>query len=104
MSQFKQFPNQLLSAGKPQKMVSVEASDVAAKALRFLASDQELMSRFFALTGVEPSEVRQAADNPGFLVGVLDFVLAHEPTMIALMAAEDLQAEQIANAREVLNG
>lgn len=59
-----------------------EAEAVAISALGFIASDPELLSRFLAITGIEASSIREAAREPGFLAGVLQFILAHEPTLM----------------------
>ncbi|MGB3388651.1 MAG: DUF3572 domain-containing protein [Pseudaminobacter sp.] len=59
-----------------------DAEAIAIQALGFIASDPELLPRFLALTGIEAAEIRQAAREPGFLAGVLQFVLAHEPTLM----------------------
>jgi hypothetical protein len=59
-----------------------EAEAVAIKALGFIAADPELLPRFLAITGIEASSIRRAAAEPGFLAGVLQFVLAHEPTLL----------------------
>ncbi|RUM99437.1 DUF3572 family protein [Pseudaminobacter arsenicus] len=58
------------------------AEAIAIQALGFIAADPELLPRFLALTGIEASAIRQAAMEPGFLAGVLQFVLAHEPTLM----------------------
>lgn len=59
-----------------------EAEAVAVKALGFIASDPELLPRFLAITGIEASSIRRAAREPGFMAGVLQFILAHEPTLM----------------------
>ena len=59
-----------------------EAQALAINALVFLAQDHDLLSRFLALTGISAEEVRAAASEPGFLAGVLQFYLAHEPTLV----------------------
>jgi hypothetical protein len=59
-----------------------EAEALAIGALGFLASDPELLPRFLAITGIEASSIRTAAREPGFLAGVLQFILAHEPTLL----------------------
>ena len=59
-----------------------EAETVAVKALSFVAADPELLQRFLAITGIEAHAVRRAASEPGFLAGVLQFILAHDPTLI----------------------
>jgi hypothetical protein len=59
-----------------------EAEALAVNALAFVASDPELLPRFLAITGIEAGSIRQAAREPGFLAGVLQFLLAHEPTLM----------------------
>lgn len=61
---------------------SEQAEALAVQALAFIAADPELLSRFLALTGIEAHAVRTAAREPGFLAGVLQFILAHEPTLL----------------------
>lgn len=58
------------------------AEAVAVRALGFVAGDPELLPRFLAITGIEAGAVRRAAAEPGFLAGVLQFILAHEPTLM----------------------
>lgn len=65
-----------------EKATSEDAEAMGIAALGFIASDSELMGRFLAVSGIDPSAIRKAAGEPGFLAGVLDFVLAHEPTLL----------------------
>jgi len=58
------------------------AEDLAIQALAFVAGDPELLPRFLAITGIEAHSIRTAAREPGFLAGVLQFILAHEPTLV----------------------
>ena len=55
---------------------------MAIEALGFIAADPELLPRFLAITGIEATSIRRAAREPGFLAGVLQFILAHEPTLM----------------------
>jgi len=59
-----------------------EAEALAIRALGFVAADPELLPRFLAITGIEAQSIRRAASEPGFLAGVLQFILAHEPTLL----------------------
>ncbi|MRG55602.1 DUF3572 family protein [Phyllobacterium sp. SYP-B3895] len=59
-----------------------DAQQFAIDALVFLAQDSELLSRFLALTGISADQIRTAAGEPGFLAGVLQFYLGHEPTLM----------------------
>ncbi|WP_127523090.1 DUF3572 domain-containing protein [Mesorhizobium sp. Z1-4] len=63
------------------------AEAIAVEALAFIASDEKLLPRFLAITGIEASEIRRAAATPGFLAGVLQFIAAHEPTLMQFAEA-----------------
>ncbi|MGS1093355.1 DUF3572 domain-containing protein [Aquamicrobium terrae] len=58
------------------------AEALAIEALGFIAADPELLPRFLAITGIGADSIRRAAREPGFLAGVLQFILAHEPTLM----------------------
>ena len=51
-----------------------EAEGLAIQALAFIAGDGERLGRFLAVTGIGPAEIRAAAREPGFLIGVLDYM------------------------------
>jgi len=72
-----------------------QAETIAIQALGFVASDLELLPRFLAITGIEAGHIRQAAQEPGFLAGVLQFVLAHEPTLIAFSEAKGIPPQDV---------
>jgi hypothetical protein len=78
------------------------AEALAIEALGFVATDPELLPRFLALTGIEASSVRKAALEPGFLAGVLDFILAHEPTLMRFAEKADIPPERVALALRAL--
>ncbi|MFC5384358.1 DUF3572 domain-containing protein [Aquamicrobium segne] len=75
---------------KSGKIEREQAQALAIEALGFIATDPELLPRFLAITGIEASSIRHAAREPGFLAGVLQFVLAHEPTLIRFCEASDI--------------
>jgi hypothetical protein len=79
-----------------------DAEATAIAALGFVAADPELLPRFLALTGIEASAIRRAAAEPGFLAGVLDFVAAHEPTLMAFAEASGAKPDEIMLARRML--
>lgn len=81
---------------------SSSAETIGVSALGFIAADPELLGRFLAITGIEPTHIRQAATEPGFLAGVLDFVLAHEPTLLAFTSSADLDPSTVLKARRAL--
>ena len=65
-----------------QSSMQDESEALAVRALGFIAADPELLPRFLAITGIDASAIRRAAAELGFLAGVLQFILAHEPTLM----------------------
>lgn len=78
------------------------AEQIAINALGFIASDPVLLNRFLAITGIEASDIRHAAAQPGFLAGVLQFIAAHEPTLIAFSEAASVPPADIGKALRAL--
>ena len=81
-----------------------DAQALAINTLAFLAGDQDLLSRFLALTGISVDEVRAAAGEPGFLAGVLQFYLAHEPTLMRFCEATGTDPALFQSAIRLLPG
>lgn len=86
---------QKLGSGKDAETIGVEA-------LSFLASNPEVLQRFLDVTGMEAGQLREAAARPSFFVGLLDFILAHEPTVMDFAAAAALDPVEIGMARDRL--
>ena len=80
------------------------ANDIAVQALAFMAADMDRLGRFLALSGLDPSTIRQAAREPGFLAGVLDHIAADESLLVAFAAASSLRPQDIVEARNALAG
>lgn len=78
------------------------AEALAIRALAFIAADATLLPRFLALTGIEAKDVRAAAQEPGFLAGVLQFVLAHEPTLMQFAAESGIDPASVGRACRAL--
>lgn len=72
--------------------------------LAWLAAEPEQMGRFLALSGLRADQLRSAAGDPGFLAGVIDFVMGHEPTLMAFCATTAAKPEAVAAAAYVLSG
>ena len=78
------------------------AEELAVAALGFVAADPVLLPRFLALSGIEVAQIRRAASEPGFLAGLLQFILAHEPTLDAFCAAAGRNQAEVAAALRAL--
>lgn len=84
--------------------VTADASAIGVAALGWIAADGELINRFMSLTGIEPDAIRAAAKEPGFLAGVLEFLLAHEPTLMRFCEDNALDPAHIGKAHAALSG
>lgn len=85
------------------KSISTENAEmIAIEALQYVAGDEEQLSRFVALSGLSPDQMRDQAGSTGFLVGILDYLLGDEPTLLAFAADRNLDPQTIAAARHVL--
>jgi len=62
-----------------------------------------LLGRFLAVSGLGPDTLRTAAENPGFLIGVLEFLMADEPSLLAFAENRRLRPTMIAAARYTLS-
>jgi hypothetical protein len=83
-----------------QKRENAEA--LAIQALGFVAADPDLLPRFLAITGIEAGSIRQAAREPGFLAGVLQFILAHEPTLLRFSEESGIPPQNVSSALRAL--
>lgn len=80
------------------------ALNLAVAALGFIASDGNELSRFLAFTGIDPDSIRTAAEEPGFLGGVLGYISGNERTLPAFAAYADVAPQEIEKARFILAG
>ncbi len=61
-----------------------------------------IAERFLAITGIEAHSIRQAAGEPGFLAGVLQFIVAHEPTLMRFCEETGIKPSAIGPALRAL--
>jgi hypothetical protein len=80
------------------------AEALAVKALSELAADPEGLGRFLASAGLGPENLREAASEPGFLAGLLDFILSDESRLLAFCENSGHQPKSVEAAREILGG
>jgi hypothetical protein len=81
-----------------------EAEALAIQALTFIAGDGERLGRFLAVTGIGPTEIRAAAREPGFLGGVLDYVVSDERLMADFVSETGLAPADVERGRTMLAG
>lgn len=80
------------------------AATLALQGLAFLVDSGPAMERFFEQTGFAPSSLRERADEPDFLVSVLDFLLSDEELLVGFCDAFELDVRAVHMARHVLSG
>jgi hypothetical protein len=78
------------------------AEAIAIDALAFIASDDELLSRFVALTGLNAAGIRAETGRFDLLRGVMHHVVEHEDLLIAFASSAGLKPEQVAAAAQAL--
>ena len=86
------------------KLETVDPSEIAVAILGWLANEPDMLSRFLALSGLGPHDLRSAMQDVGFHAGLLDFVMQHEPSLIAFCEVSGYKPEQVAAAWNRLSG
>jgi hypothetical protein len=81
-----------------------QAEKLAIQALTFIGRDGERLGRFLAVTGIGPAEIRAAARESGFLIGVLDYVASDERLIAAFAEEDNLDPADIDRGRVALAG
>ena len=80
------------------------AEALAIQALTFIAGDGERLGHFLAATGIGPAQIRAASGEPGFLAGVLDYLVGDESLLAAFAAETGFDPSDPAKALVVLGG
>ena len=80
------------------------AEALAIQALTFIAGDGERLGRFLATTGIGPAQIRAAAQEPGFLTGVLDYLAGDERLLSGFAAETGCDPTDIGKALVALGG
>ena len=77
---------------------------IALKALGYIVSEDALRDRFVALTGLDSDTLRESLDQLGTLASILEFLVSHEPDLIAAAAAQDVSPDTLVKAWRALGG
>ena len=80
------------------------AESLAIQALAFLAEEPERFSAFMAATGLAPDSLRESANQPHFLLGVLEHMLSDESLLVAFADSAGINPAEIARARGAMGG
>jgi len=85
-------------------MTLEQAESLAIQSLRWLASDEEILSQFLNMTGAAPGDLRARAAEPEFLGFVLDFIMRDDETILGFCGAVGATPEAVQRARSTLGG
>lgn len=77
---------------------AVDPEFIAIQALTFIASNPDHAERFLALSGIEYGDLRQAAADPDFLLGVMDYVVGDEPLLLLVAGETGITPEAVVQA------
>lgn len=78
------------------------AETLALRALAYVAGDVELGPRLLDLTGLDAGGLRARAADPAVLAATLQFLAAHEPSLIACATALDVRPAALIDAEQWL--
>ena len=83
-----------------RKASAVDPDSLAIQALTFIAGNPDHAERFLALSGIGAGDLRRAAADPGFLLGVLDYVVGDEPLLLLVAAEVGIVPEAVVEAHD----
>jgi hypothetical protein len=86
------------------KNIDPPPAELAMRALAFLTRDEDRLSRFLSLTGVDAGDVRALLGDRGFHLAVLDHLAGEEATLLEFVVTEGLPPEAVGRARRALGG
>ncbi|HEX3667269.1 MAG TPA: DUF3572 domain-containing protein [Rhizomicrobium sp.] len=83
--------------------ISPDPELLALKALGYLAETPDALARFLNSSGATPADLRAQADDPQFLAGILDFLLADDEMARQFCADHGFDAQSLHVARRRLS-
>jgi len=79
-------------------------SELVVSILTWLAAQPEILGRFIALSGVDIADLRRATTDSAVQLGILDFLMSHEPTLMDFATATETKPEHIQAAWARISG
>jgi hypothetical protein len=89
---------------RPPRPTRETAEMLAVQALSFIAEEPQSLSRFLDSSGISAEQIRTAAAEPGFLAGVLAYMLADETLLRAFADRAGIDPAAIAGAAGAFGG
>jgi hypothetical protein len=89
---------------RPSQASREAAETLAVQALGFIAEEPQSLSRFLDTSGISADGIRTAAAEPGFLAGVLGYMLADESLLRAFADRAGIDPAEVTRASRALGG
>ena len=89
---------------RPSSAAREAAEILAIQAFSFIAEEPERLGGFLNATGLTPDRLRESANAPDFLAGVLEHMLADESLLLAFADSAAIDPADITRARIALGG
>ncbi|MFI4996409.1 MAG: DUF3572 domain-containing protein [Hyphomicrobiales bacterium] len=78
------------------------ARALALDALLYLAEDKDRLSHFLGETGLDPADLRSAAQDPAFASAMLDYLCSNESLLVAFASSHGIDPSAVDGARQRL--
>ena len=89
---------------KPPPYSPQKAETLALQAITFLAGDDERISRFMAVSGMDRDGLIQATADKTVLAGIMDYILSDDSLLIEFAEGAGISPEEAMLARSHLPG
>jgi hypothetical protein len=86
----------------PSSRTREAAETLAIAALAFIAAEPKRLEGFLGATGLTVDRLRESANAPDFLAGVLEHMLADESLLLAFADSAAVDPAAVARARNAL--
>ena len=80
------------------KPTRLTISELAERCLDHLAQNPEQLGEFMVQSGIQPAALRQLIGTHDFAHGLIDYVVANEPLLLAIASENNLKPEAITQA------
>ncbi len=87
---------------RPDSRSKEAAETLAIQALAFIAEEPDRLATFLGATGLSPDSIRKSANQPHFLLGVLEHMLSNESLLVAFADSAGINPADIARARSAM--
>lgn len=89
---------------RPARLTEEQAEALSLQVLTFVLADPKQISRFLALTGSTPQDLRNIASSRELQMATLEYLLSDETLLLAFCQENTVDPAIIAPAHQLLSG